>query len=177
MRSIARIALLVPLVLTTQHEFPTPSQAATPISSPVSMISSSSCGTASGFCFSPAATVITVSAPVTWTNTTGVQHTATADGGAFDTSTVNPGQTATITFSTPGTYAYHCSIHTDMHGSIVVKSVYSATSTQQYSLANSDGSTWHDLDASNLSFSLTPGADATALISGNADLWTANAGF
>jgi hypothetical protein len=64
-----------------------------------------------------------------------------------------------------------------MLGTIAIKSVYTATSTQQYALANSDGSTWHDLDAANLSLSLTPGADATALISGNADLWTANAGY
>ena len=61
-----------------------------------------SCGTGSGFCFSPGSATITVGTPVAWTNTTAAPHTATADGGTFDTSTVNPGQTTTITFSSPG---------------------------------------------------------------------------
>jgi uncharacterized protein YfaP (DUF2135 family) len=55
--------------------------------------------------------------------------------------------------------------------------VYSVASTQQYALPNSDGSTWRDLDTVSLALSVSPGADAMALISGNADLWTANAGF
>jgi plastocyanin len=172
-----RFLVVVPFVLIAQITSPALSRAATPVSTPVSMIASSSCGTGSGFCFSPAAATITLGAPVTWTNTTSASHTATADGGAFDTSTVSPAQTATITFSTPGTYAYHCSIHPDMLGTIVVKSVYSVASTQQYALPNSDGSTWRDLDTVSLALSVSPGADAMALISGNADLWTANAGF
>jgi plastocyanin len=177
MSSSIRYLALIPLVLMADVTSPSLARAATPVSTPVSMTASSSCGTGSGFCFSPASAEITVGAPVTWTNTTGVPHTATADGGAFDTSIVNPGQGSTITFSAPGSYPYHCSIHPDMHGTILVKSVYTAASTQQYSLANSDGTTWHDLDTTNLSVSLTPGADATALISGNADLWTATAGY
>jgi plastocyanin len=177
MRLIIRFLVMVSLVLMADVAYPSVARAATPLATPVSMIAASNCGTASGFCFSPGSAGITVGASVTWTNTTGVPHTATADGGAFDTSIVNPGQGSTITFSVPGTYPYHCSIHPDMHGTILVKSVYTAASTQQYSLANSDGSTWHDLDATNLSVSLTPGANATALISGNADLWTATAGY
>ena len=177
MLAIIRFLVVVPLVLIAQITSPALTQAATPVPTPVSMIAASSCGTGSGFCFSPGSATITVGTPVAWTNTTAAPHTATADGGTFDTSTVNPGQTTTITFSSPGTYAYHCSIHPDMHGTITVKSVYSAFSSQQYSLSNSDGTSWRDLDAANLSLSLTPGADVTALISGNADLFTANAGF
>ena len=177
MRPISRVLAVVPFVLIAGVMAPALARAATPVSTPVSMIAASSCGTGSGFCFSPASATITVGAPVTWTNTAGVVHTATADGGAFDTGIVNPGQTATNTFSTPGTYPYHCSIHPDMLGTIVVKSVYTAASSQQYSLLNSDGTTWRDLDTINLALNVSPGADATALISGNADLFTANAGF
>ena len=177
MQLIAGIALLLSIGSLVEVGSVTTSHAASPVPTPVSMISSPSCGTASGFCFAPSSATITLGAPVAWSNTTGVPHTATADDGSFDTSTVNPSQTATITFSKPGIYAYHCSIHTDMHGTIVVKSVFTAQSTQQYSLANSDGSSWRDIDAANLSISLTPGADVTALISGNADLWTATAGY
>jgi hypothetical protein len=58
---------------------------------------------------------------VQWSNTTSVQHTATADSPATWTSgTIDPGKSATLTFTAPGTYAYHCTIHPDMLGSIVV---------------------------------------------------------
>jgi photosystem II stability/assembly factor-like uncharacterized protein len=52
-----------------------------------------------------------------------------------------------------------------------------ASSTQQYSLSNSDGSTWQTIDATRLSLSPSPANECLALISGNADLWTANTGY
>ncbi len=52
-----------------------------------------------------------------------------------------------------------------------------AVSRQQYTLANSDGANWQDMDATNLSLSFTPSSPGVAIISGNADLWTANAGY
>jgi len=52
-----------------------------------------------------------------------------------------------------------------------------AVSTQQYTLANSNGASWQTIDATNLSTTLSPGANATAVLGANADLWTANAGF
>ncbi len=51
-----------------------------------------------------------------------------------------------------------------------------AISWQQYILAGSDGSTWMDVDANNLKLTLTPSVDSNAVVSGNADLWTQNAG-
>jgi len=55
--------------------------------------------------------------------------------------------------------------------------LYAATSGQQYSLSDSDGATWQDIDPANLSLTVTPTANAVAIVSGNADLWTASAGF
>ncbi len=52
-----------------------------------------------------------------------------------------------------------------------------ACSTAQYGLASSDGVTWHDMDPSLLSLTFTPAADAYAVITGNADLWTPRAGY
>lgn len=48
-------------------------------------------------------------------------HTVTADsGGAFNV-TIPPGKTVTFTAPTkPGTYAYHCAYHSNMHGSLRV---------------------------------------------------------
>ena len=55
--------------------------------------------------------------------------------------------------------------------------VATAATARQYSLLGSDGSTWADLDSANLTLSYTPTTSGTALLSGNADLWTATAGF
>ena len=54
-----------------------------------------------------------------------------------------------------------------------------AVSTHQYQLAGSDGSTWTEMDATNLATNpiATGGAAETVLVSGNADLWTANGGY
>jgi hypothetical protein len=60
---------------------------------------------------------------------------------------------------------------------VATGSVETAVSTQQYSLANSNGSTWAAMDSTNLTASLTPGATENVLVSGNADLWTAAAGY
>jgi hypothetical protein len=51
-----------------------------------------------------------------------------------------------------------------------------ASSALQYQLPDSNGSSWTDLDSSNLSVSFTPASSGTALLRGNADLWTANQG-
>jgi len=56
--------------------------------------------------------------------------------------------------------------------------VFQATSTAQYNLIGSDGATWQNIDATSLSVPFTPPAGTwLAFISGNADLWTANAGY
>src|SRR5207249_7126109 len=52
-----------------------------------------------------------------------------------------------------------------------------AVSDRQYSLANNNGSTWVDMDSAYLVVAVTPLVDSQALISANADLWTANAGI
>ena len=56
-------------------------------------------------------------------------------------------------------------------------SLFTAVSTLQYSLANSDGKTWQDMDATNLMLSITPAFNCQAILTANADLWTANAGY
>lgn len=50
-------------------------------------------------------------------------------------------------------------------------------STQQYTLQNSDGTTWMDMDTTNLALTFTPQQNSLAIISGNSDLWTSNAGY
>ena len=57
----------------------------------------------------------------------------------------------------------------------------SVVSTKQYSSVNSNGSTWVEMDPTNLATSsiaiARDGTAGTVLVGGNADLWTANAGY
>ncbi|WP_427174567.1 cupredoxin domain-containing protein [Arthrobacter sp. 92] len=70
-------------------------------------------------------TPITVApgATVTVTNQDSADHTVTADQGqAFDAKVKGSGGTATFTApSRPGTYAFHCTHHPNMHGTLTVK--------------------------------------------------------
>ena len=75
----------------------------------------------SGFAFSPKTITVTVGDTVTWTNSDSTSHTATADDGSFDTGTLGNGATGSATFSTAGTFAYHCAIHSSMTGAITVE--------------------------------------------------------
>lgn len=74
------------------------------------------------FAFAPTPLTVRVGTTVTWTNDdpTPTIHTATADDGSFDTGNIQPGKSASHTFSTPGTYAYHCAIHNYMRATITV---------------------------------------------------------
>ena len=51
---------------------------------------------------------------------TGNPHSVTAENGSFDSSLQKAGYTFVVSFSTPGTYAYKCSIHPDMKGTVNV---------------------------------------------------------
>lgn len=73
-----------------------------------------------GFSFQPGVLKVKVGAKVTWTNGDGVAHTVTADNKSFASDHLQPGSSFSFTFTRPGTYAYHCSIHSFMHGSVVV---------------------------------------------------------
>jgi plastocyanin len=75
----------------------------------------------SGFAFSPSSLTINVGDRITWTNSDSVAHTATATGGAFDTGDIAEGQSASVRFTKAGTYAYYCTPHPSMTGTIRVR--------------------------------------------------------
>jgi len=77
--------------------------------------------TIASFAFSPASLTVTAGDSVTWSNNDSTGHTATAGDGSFDTGTIAPGATASVTFATAGTFAYACTIHPTMTGTIVVE--------------------------------------------------------
>jgi len=56
-----------------------------------------------------------------WMNNDTTPHTATLDDNTCTTDTINVGASGALTFSAPGTYAYHCTIHpTIMKGTITI---------------------------------------------------------
>ena len=50
-------------------------------------------------------------------------------------------------------------------------------SSNQYTLPNSDGTTWQQMDRGNLGFLMKPTATENVLLTASADLWTLNAGY
>lgn len=79
------------------------------------------------FAFNPASITISRGSTVTWTNQDSVQHqiindaTATAgQGQIFESSPIGQGQSYSFTFTTAGTYPYHCNIHPYMKGTVIV---------------------------------------------------------
>jgi len=85
--------------------------------------------TIADFNFSPATITIHVGDTVTWTNHGPSAHTATASNGSFNTGVLQKGQSASHTFTKAGTFAYICSIHPFMHGTVVVLASTTSTTT------------------------------------------------
>jgi plastocyanin len=75
----------------------------------------------SGFAYAPGTVTVNVGDSVTWTNADAQSHTASADDGSFDTSAIGTGDTGSVTFSSAGTFAYHCEFHPNMTGTVVVQ--------------------------------------------------------
>lgn len=73
-----------------------------------------------GRAYQPAELTLEAGQTVTWTNRALTPHTVTVAGGQFDSGHINPGESFKVTFATPGTFAYSCTIHPTMHGEVTV---------------------------------------------------------
>ena len=76
--------------------------------------------TIQGLTFNPATVTISVGDTVTWINQDSVTHTSTSDTAVWDSGLLSQEMSFSFTFTTAGTFAYHCTVHTFMHGSITV---------------------------------------------------------
>ncbi|HEY3107828.1 MAG TPA: galactose oxidase-like domain-containing protein, partial [Chloroflexota bacterium] len=114
--------------IATPTETATPTVSATP--SPTATTSAAAPAvTIADFAFQPNALTVQVGQTVSWTNSGLRNHTATSDTGLWDSGTLAQGGSFSFAFGTPGTYAYHCSIHPSMTGTIVVAGPPTATPT------------------------------------------------
>jgi plastocyanin len=109
--------------------------------------------------FDPANATVAPGTTVTWVNNDQVPHTATANDGAFDSGTLQPGQSYSFAFDKPGTYAYHCNIHPYMTATVTVSGASASAS------ASASGSASPTASASP---SASPSGSASASASGSA---------
>jgi plastocyanin len=77
--------------------------------------------TISGYAFKPVSVTVAVGSRITFTNHDATAHTATSTKPAFDTGTLKPGNSGTVTLKRAGTYTYYCQFHAFMHGTVIVK--------------------------------------------------------
>jgi plastocyanin len=73
------------------------------------------------FKYKPVTIVVKKGGHVRWTNSDSAAHTATADDRSFDTQTIDIGKARTVTFTTAGTFPYHCDFHPFMKATVVVR--------------------------------------------------------
>ena len=97
----------------------------TAVSHPATTTAATSAPVASGtvtihnYMFMPMAVTVKEGGKLTFTNDDATSHTATA-AGAFDTGTIRPGKSVTITFKKAGTFSYKCLFHAFMTAKITV---------------------------------------------------------
>ncbi|MGK5081990.1 plastocyanin/azurin family copper-binding protein [Bdellovibrionota bacterium FG-1] len=74
--------------------------------------------------FGPNPLVVPPGTLVTWTNDDPNTHTVTSDSGLWDSGPLEEGDAFSYTFTSPGVFPYHCSIHgsQSMSGSVQVTS-------------------------------------------------------
>jgi len=70
--------------------------------------------------FSPATLTVAAGSTVTWTNKDAMTHTVTSDSTLFNSGNIVVNGVYSYTFTTVGTYSYHCSIHPSMTAKVIV---------------------------------------------------------
>ncbi len=72
------------------------------------------------FSFSPSSLSIRAGTRVSFTNQSPEDHTFSANGGAFESGVIAPGQSWTFNFASRGSFPYFCRLHPYMTASIAV---------------------------------------------------------
>jgi amicyanin len=80
--------------------------------------------TIKNFAFDPPTLTVKTGTVVTWTNNDSPPHAIASDAGspaAFSSDSLSTSSSYSFTFTQPGTYTYHCSIHPSMKGTVIVQ--------------------------------------------------------
>src|SRR5712664_1699139 len=90
-------------------------------SSPIVLASNVTNVSIGDFFFSPTAVTINVNDQVKWTWIGSVGHTTTSNTGLWDSGVKGNGSTFVNTFTTAGSFPYHCTVHPFMTAAITVQ--------------------------------------------------------
>lgn len=71
--------------------------------------------------YSPEPITVRVGDTISWVNTGVAPHSVTAYDGSFDSGIMLSGAAWSMTASTPGTFAYYCTLHPDMQATLIVE--------------------------------------------------------
>jgi plastocyanin len=74
-----------------------------------------------GTAYNPNPITVSVGTTVSWLNSDSITHTSAANNGLFTSPNVAPNSRFNFTFTTAGTFPYHCTIHPNMVGTITVQ--------------------------------------------------------
>ncbi len=99
---------------------PTPDPTPTPTPDPTPTPPANADISVFDFGFAPANRTVNVGDTVSWANTGVAPHTVTANDGSFDSGFMFSGDPFSRRFDAPGAFAYFCSIHPEMVGTITV---------------------------------------------------------
>jgi amicyanin len=95
----------------------------------------------SDFTYSPGTITVNVGDTVTWVNNGPTPHSATSSSGAFDTGIFSKGQSRSHTFNEAGTFAYICTPHPFMKGTVVVQAAQTSGGADEAPADTSSGDT------------------------------------
>jgi len=90
--------------------------------------------------FRPTPVTVTVGTTVVWTNDGQNPHTVTANDRAFDSSTLEPGQTYSVTFDQVGQVPYYCQIHGEPSSGMTGLVIVQAAPEEEEGVSPSPGS-------------------------------------
>jgi plastocyanin len=82
------------------------------------------------YAFLPQRITVKPGTTVTWTNDDDDSHTVASSSKLFKSKALDTGDKFSFTFTTPGTYAYICSVHPYMTGAVVVEAASGSNAAQ-----------------------------------------------
>jgi plastocyanin len=74
-----------------------------------------------GMSYNPSSITVVAGTKITWRNKDNVSHTVTSDSNLFDSGMMGTNGTFSYTFTTPGMYPYHCTVHAGMTATVIVQ--------------------------------------------------------
>lgn len=101
---------------------PTPGTGTTPTPAPTPAAPAPQSVSIANYAFAPSSITVAKGTTVNWKNNDSDDHTVTSDGaGPLKSPTFNLGGTYSYTFTTAGSFSYHCDVHPSMKGKVIVQ--------------------------------------------------------